>query len=216
MRRYLTAPLALALAAFFCGFSMHCARGGPLLFSKTVSINRSVNIFDTTQFDLRLAFGNKFFNPTNGVTLFEGLKVSPADVGATFDATLSNDPGFDQAAPRLTDGLNEFVKVTLTEDQPTGMAEQRGWPEKSFFNHLAPQTPPDLFGSTVSLVRLHIDKFFVLTPPAPGGPAALSTGAQFDLVLTLQIYGVPEPTVGCLALAGLMMWGLRPPVRVRG
>ena len=208
MMQRLNVSLALLLATLLIGE----AQGEILLFQRVISVNRSVNIFDTDQFDLDLDFGNDFFAPTNDVTLFDSLVISPGDVGAVYDATSASDPAFSTVAERLTDAINEFIKVSLIEDQLDGLTEQRGWAENFFFGH---SSPPDLAGATVDRVSLHVDAF-ILLPSAPGGgPAALVAqplvaGQEFDLVFTVLIYGVPEPAAALLLLVGLMVLGLTP------
>ena len=210
MRRRFTTSLAILLAALLAGE----VQAEMILFTRAISVNRSVNIFDTNQFDLDLNFGNNFFTPSNGVTLFDDLVITPADVGATFDATPTSDPSFALAAERVTDSLNEFIKVSLKENQVGGLSEQRGWPENFFFGHVAPFSPPDLSGMRVDRVSLHIDKFTFLTNPPSGGPAALAAqpltnGQQFDLVFTLSMFTVPEPSAAWLLLVGLAALGLK-------
>jgi hypothetical protein len=211
MRRRIITSLAILLATLLSG----TAQGEFLLFSRVISVNRSVNIFDTNQFDLDLNFGDDFFAPTNGVTLFDDLLVTPANVGLTYDATSTSDPNFPEVAVRVTDGLNQFVKVMLTENQVGGLSEQRGWPENFFFGHVAPLAPPDLLGMQVDRVSLHIDSFTFVSTPSGGGPSALlaqplTSEQQFDLVFTLSVFSaVPEPATCWLLLAGLVTMGLK-------
>lgn len=190
MMRRLNVLLALLLASLLTGET----QGEILLFQRGVSVNRSVNIFDTDQFDLHLIFGDNFFDPNNGVTLFDNLVISPGDMGMTYDATPISDPAFSTVAERLTDAKNEFIKVSLTENHLDGRTEQRGWAENLFFGH---SSPPDLAGTTVERVSLHIDAFD-FSPDV------------FDLKFTVLIYGVPEPAAAWLLLVGLMVLGLRP------
>jgi hypothetical protein len=213
MTRRLKVLLALLLATLFAGET----QGGILLFQREVSVNRSVNIFDTDQFDLDLILGNDYFVPTNAITLFDSLVISPADVGMTYDATLINDPAFSTVAERLTDAKKEFIKVSLTEDQLNGLTEQRGWAENFFFGRAS---PPDLAGETVNRVSLHIDGFDFHLAVTDGDPAALVAqplidGPEFDLRFTVSIYGVPEPAAAQLLLAGLTVLGLTPVCRRR-
>ena len=207
MTRRLNVSQVLLLAMLLAGE----AQGEILLFQRGVSVNRSVNIFDTDQFDLDLIFGDDFFDPNNPVTLFDSLVISPADVGATYDATSASDPNnFSTVAGRLTDALNEIINASVTENQVGGLSEQRGWPENFFFGH---SSPPDLARTTVDRVSLHIDAFTLLPGAPDEGPAALvaqplANGQEFDLEFTVLIYGVPEPAAAQLLLVGLMVLGL--------
>ena len=205
MMRCLGISLALLLSA-----SLVCVvRGELLLFEREISVNRSVNIFDTDQFDLDLTFGDDFFNPTNAVTLFDDLIVSPADTGSSFEASATNDPGFLGAANRVTDASNEFVNVSLSEDQPGGLTEQRGWQESFFFGNVAPGTPPDLAGEEVTMVKLRINSFTLLAGSSGGESSLTVEGQPVDLNATLSIFGIPEPECVCLLCVALTMLGAR-------
>ena len=196
--------LALVLTMLLTG----AAQGEMLLFQQLVNINRSSNPFDTDQFDLDLNFGDDFFAPTNGATLFDDLVISPDEVGATYDATQASDPNnFATVADRVTDGLNEIIKVSLREHQVGGLAEQRGWQEDFFFGHPTPPGPPDLAGNTVVRVSLRVDAFTFVSSAIGSGVAPLVTGQPFDVDLTLSFYVVPEPAAGGLLLFGLMALG---------
>jgi hypothetical protein len=213
MMRHLHVTLALLLATLLTGV----AQGEILLFQRAISVNRSENIFDTDQFDLDLTFGDDFFDPNNGVTLFDDLVISPADIGSTYDATLASDPNnFPTAAARLTDAINEVIRIALTEYQVGGLPEYRGSDEELFFGHPTPPGPPDLAGSTVDRVSLRLDNFVFLSSAAAGGPAPVIEGQPFDVSLTLSIYSaIPEPTAIRLLLLGLLGVGVRPFCRQR-
>lgn len=169
------------------------------LFTRSLVVDRSVNIFTTTDFSLKFVFGNSFFSPTNPVTLFDGLIITPASTGQTFLADASTDPGFADAAQRITDGLNENIRLAFTEIA-SGRPEQRGWSESGFFiNHGSPNIP-DLKGMRVDAIELRIDNFSLQF----GAPATNPSGATIppvQLLATFSVYGqVPEPS--SLALAG--------------
>lgn len=212
MRRRITASLAIVLATLLSG----SVQGEILLFQKVVSVNRSDNDFSTNEFDLDLNFGSDFFSTTDSATLFDDLVVSPADIGQTYDATSASDPNFPDAVGRITDGLDELVKVMLKENIAAGLLEQRGYPESNFFGHPAPLMPPDLIGMQVDRVSLRLDSFTFETAPPGGGPSELvaeplTSGPQFDLVFTLSIYSaVPEPAACGLLFVGLVALGLKP------
>jgi len=197
MMRHTNCLLATLLATLFAGVS----QGDSLIFQKVVNLNTSAMKFDIDQFDLDLIFGDDFFAPTNPVILFEGLVISPSDVGTTYDATAATDPNnFPAAVIRLTDGLNEFVAIRMREDQVGGMLEQRGAEESFFYNHPTPPGPPDFVGSAVSRVSLHLDKF-IFSPDAD---------TPFDVDVTLSIFEIPEPVSAPLLVCGLMVVGVVP------
>jgi len=202
MNRYriLTFTLVFGLSIAVC--SPVCAG---ILFQRALGVNRSANIFDTDQFDLDLTLGDQFFNPTNPVTLFDSLSITPADVGSTFDATSISDGAFDTVAARFSDAQDEFVRLIFTEDESGGLEEQRGWSESLFFLGLSTPSIPDLAGASIDQVSMTIDLFNLIpdSEPSPPGPPPL--GPPVDLQMTLTIYGtiIPEPATAGLLLAGL-------------
>jgi hypothetical protein len=202
MMRHSNLALALMLAALLTGV----AQGDFLLYQSVVNIDRGINDFDTDQFDLDLILGDDFFDPNNPVILFDSLVISPADVGTTYNATAASDPNnFAAAAALLTDGINEFISTALTEDQLGGSVEQRGGNEDAFFSQPTPPGPPDLFGSSVDRVSLHIDAFVFVSSSFGGGAAPLTEGQPFDVDITVSFFSeVPEPTAARLLLFGLL------------
>lgn len=211
--------ILVALAVWLGQVSLD-ASAEELLFERAVSINRSVNIFDTNEFDLDLTLGDHLIEPTNPVTLFDDLMVTPANVGDTYDVFVGSTP-FDLAAQRLTDANNEFIRLVLTENQPSGLVEQRGFSESNFFLGLATPASPDLAGATLQRVNLAIDGFMLVD--GDRGLGAISTGPPVNLELTLSFFGtaIPEPSGIWLLWSGLAtLLGIgkrrRPvPVRVR-
>ncbi len=154
------------------------------LFQRSVSINKSANDFATSLFDLDFNLGDDVFITVNPVTLFDDVAVEPADVGTVFEATSATDPGFDEAALRITDGLDRFVQFLATEVQ-SGREQGAGFSESGFF--LAAGSP-DLAGNIIDAITLRLDEFTFAGGPVPGG------GPQFEILLTLTVLGrVPEP-----------------------
>ena len=168
-----------------------------LLYERTVSVNRSVNTFDGDQFDLDLIFGDHQFVPTNEVILFDGLVVSPADVGSIYEAALGGDANFLTVSGRVTDSLNEYISVSITEDILGGLNEQRISRENKFFQQ---EAPPDLSGSLVEKITMEIDSFTL------AGPGDVVEGDPVDLVVTISFFGIPEPQT--IALLGFGLAGL--------
>ena len=177
-----------------------CDASAELIFQRTFGINRSINIFDTDRFDLDLSFGDSFFSPTNPVTLFDGTVITPANVNDTLEVTPS-DAFFAEAAARLTDGIDDFVHLTFTEDLDSGLVEQRGWHESLFFLGLAKEGVPDLIGATLERIRLQINRFDLISP------LQSSSGPPVNLQLTVSIEGtaIPEPGTIWLSLCGIAM-----------
>ena len=193
------------------GFISHASpTQAGLLFERTMSVNRSVNIFDTNQFDLDVTFANRFFNPTNPVTLFDSLKITPDDVGSSFSIS-SGDPLFADADLRLTDDLDEQILILFTEDQPNGLTEQRGWSESFFFFDPATLATVDLAGASLESIGLRVDQFTLVT----GSSLTVATGPPVDLQMTISFFGsaIPEPASIWILWAGVATLGIRPPTR---
>lgn len=198
--RFLT-PSTFVVAILLVANFSSVALCGTLLYQRTVSVNRSANIFSTDQFDLDLVFGNNQFSPTNGVTLFDSLVVSPADVGTTFSADADSDSSFGMASGRVTDALNEYMNLSLTEDLSGGLTEQRIWQENRFFQHVVPTTPPDLAGMVLGSIDVKVESFTFETVENEEA----SNNQPVDLVLTISFLGViPEPATVMLVSVGLL------------
>jgi len=175
-----------------------------VLFERSLVVDRSVNIFTTTHFDLKLIFGDSFLSPSNPAKLFDGASITPADLGRTFTSNAS-DPVFSTIVSRLTDGHDDFVKLMFTETS-TGRAEQRGWRESGFFIGHPANDAPDLHGAVIDALKLRIDGF---TLGAPGAATnALSLAPPVNVQMTFSVFGtaVPEPAtagLGALAMAAI-------------
>ncbi|NLF29721.1 MAG: PEP-CTERM sorting domain-containing protein [Planctomycetes bacterium] len=178
------------------------ARGG-ILFERSLVVDRSVNIFTTSQFDLEFVLGDAFFTPSNPVKLFDGVSLTPANVGDVYTADITNVPTFQSVANRLTDGDDQFIRLVL-EESASGRKEQRGWRESGFFLGYGSTVSPDLAGATVEGVQLRIDQFTLM----PNSPAALlPVGPQVEVLMTFTVLGtaVPEPSTLALGAVGLAM-----------
>lgn len=195
MNRTLSACL---LAAAVC---LPSAARGDVLYERSLTVDRSTNIFTTSLFDIEFVFGDAFFTPSNPVKLFEGIAITPASVGSVFERTLS-DPELQAVAQRLTDGNDEYIRLVL-EESASGRREQRGWKESGFFlGHSSPQNP-DLAGVNIEAVKLRIDEFVLHS----GSLAALApAGPPVNVQMTFTIVGtVPEPSTLALGAIGLAM-----------
>lgn len=197
MNRTLSACLLAAFACF-----APSARGG-ILFERSLVVDRSVNIFTTSEFDLEFIFGDAFFTPSNPVKLFDGVSLTPANVGDVYVADLARDAAFQAVADRLTDGSDQFIRLVL-EESASGRKEQRGWRESGFFLGHGSTLDPDLAGATIEGVQLRIDEF-VLLHNSP--TAFLPAGPQVEVLMTFTILGtaVPEPSTLALGAAGFAM-----------
>jgi len=173
------------------------------LFTGTLAINRSANLFSGNQFDLDIGFSDAPFSPTNLVRLFDDLIISPANVGDVFEATVETDPIFLTAVDRLTDASNEFIQTFLTEDISGGLTEYQSPPENNFFLFGSPSAAPNPLEVIITSISLRIDKF-VLLPNSGSGPAPL------DLSMTFTLNGVPipEPSAAWLFVCGFAILGL--------
>jgi hypothetical protein len=179
-----------------------------VLFERSLVVDRSVNIFNSSHFDLKFVFGDSFLTPTNPAKLFDGAGVSPADIGKVFTSDAS-DPAFSTIVSRLTDGHDDYVKLLFTETS-TGRAEQRGWRESGFFMGHSNNDAPDLEGSVIKSIQLRIDGFILGAPGAATN--ALSVAPPVNVQMTFSVLGVPEPAtagMGALAMAALAAYTVR-------
>ena len=170
-----------------------------LIVERPLGVDRNKNIFTTNQFDLELVlFGNSFSSPVNPLKLVES-GVTTADANKTF--TLDSGPLFDSVVGRLTDGVDEFITVTLTE-RSSGRSEKRGFKESGFFAGFSSLPGPDLATANIKSIELRIN-YFVLSP-APANPFAV-TLLPVDLSMTFTVQGdvIPEPASLSLAALGL-------------
>jgi hypothetical protein len=193
--------IAFVLALSFAGTASASVHA---VFQRSLLIDRSINIFTTSEFDLNFVFADALLAPTDPVILFSGLTLSPADVGRTFVADAKTDRAFADAALRITDSLDQFVQIILTEAS-SGRAEKRGFRARGFFSVGATTGPPDLVGSVIDSITLSIDKF-ILTPaaslPALGSDAPVQLQMTFTVMAADAPAAVPEPS-SLLAWAGL-------------
>jgi PEP-CTERM motif len=191
---------SFAIGVLGCAAS---AAQGALLFTRSVTIDRSANIFKTEQFNLKLDFTNTYTSPVTN-TLFGNLVISPTSVGQTFAATPATDSHFNAAAIQLSDALNQVMRFVMTESA-SGRSEGRGSTQALFFGK--PTAAPDFAGKVIDKVELKINQF-TLVFPLPGGAQAVTTGKPVELNFSVNVFGhsVPEPSTlglvgGALALA---------------
>ena len=191
---------ACLVAAVTC---LASAARGEILFERSLVVDRSVNIFTSSQFDFELVFGDAFFTPSNPVKLFDDLTLTPANIGDVYESTLASDPVFQSVADRLTDGRDEYIRLIL-EESISGRKEQRGWRESFFFLGQGSTLAPDLAGATVEALQLRIDGFTLhsgsLAALAPSGPPV-----QVSMTFTVVGTAVPEPSTLALGAIGLAM-----------
>ncbi len=188
--------LFVSLAACaICGASS--AARGELLFSRALLIDRSANIFTTSQFGLKIDFSNSFTTPTTN-TAFGNVVISPLSVGNIYDLE-PGDAGFSAIAAQLNDAVNQAMRFVMTESA-SGRAEGRGYTQSQLFSKLPPLAP-DFVGKVIDKIELKIDQF-TLVFPLPGGAQAVTSGKPVQLNFTFNVFGhaVPEPST--LALAG--------------
>jgi hypothetical protein len=170
-----------------------------LIVERPLGVDRNRNIFTTNQFDLEISlFGNSFTSPTNLIKLVDS-GVTTADLNKTF--TLDSGVLFDSVVDRLTDGVDEFIRVKLTE-RASGRAETRGFKESGFFAGFSSLPGPDLATANISSIGLRINYF--LLSSAPANPFAV-TLLPVDLSMTFTVEGevIPEPPALSLAAFGL-------------
>ena len=166
------------------------AARGEVLYERSLMVDRSTNIFATDLFDVEFVLGDAFGAPSNPLKLFDNVSITPASVSSVF-SLLPGDPGFQSVADRLSDGLDQFIRLNVTETA-SGRSEMRGWQESKFFQDHGSTQVPDLLGSVIDGLKLRIDEFRLLH----ASPLALlPAGPQVKVLMTLTVTGttVPEP-----------------------
>lgn len=187
MNRALLCSLAAA-AAIAAGIGD--AQAG-LLHQRTLTIDRSVNIFGSTRFDLDLELvAGSPFTSTDRVVLFDAVEVSANAAGDLFRAEPGSDPAFADAAARLTNNLDESLLLVLRETA-SQRTEMRGLSESSYFRATSAQ--PDLAGRRIDAIEISVDRFSLA---ATGGASP-----PVDFLATISIYGVPEPASATMLAA---------------
>lgn len=170
-----------------------------LIVERPLGVDRNKNIFTTGQFDLEIVhFGNSFSSPQNELKIVDS-GLTTADANKTF--TLDSGALFDSVVSRLTDGVDEFIRVKLTE-RSSGRAETRGFKESGFFAGFSTLPGPDLATADISSIELRINYFMLSS--APANPFAV-TLLPVDLSMTFTVQGeaIPEPSALALAALGL-------------
>lgn len=188
------------------------ARAG-MLFQRTVIVDHDPNIFTSLDFDLDVVVSDDFFAPTSSFSLFDGLSIGPADVGATYVADHS-DAAFLDVVDKLSDGQDEIITIYFSE-LSTGRIEERGFHERGFFLASNPILPPDLAGNVIESISLTIDEFTLDFGSNAGGATATP---PVELALTIAFNGapVPEPAAWAMAVTvvGLLFASPRAPRRL--
>lgn len=195
-RRQLVALVALAFS------SVAPTAYGELLFTRSLAINRSAQIFKSEEFNLKIDLSTALTAPATQ-TLFGDVMITPASVGQKFSLQ-PGDAGFAAAAQQLTDQINQAVKFVMTE-RSSGRAEGRGYTQSNLFSR--PTAAPDFAGKIIDRVELSINHFTLVLPP-PDGAQPVVAGFPVDLNFTLNVFGraVPEPTTAALSAALLAGW----------
>jgi hypothetical protein len=183
------------LAALLC--ATHSARGA-VLFERSLVVDRSVNIFTTTEFELQFeVHGGSALSPTDLESLLPAVQISLASVGQVFIADASNTPGFVDVAGRLSDAIDENIRLLFTETS-SGRVEKRGWTERGFFLKSALTGAPDLAGSVIDAISVRVDQFTLIFDDSGG------TSPPVELALTFSVLGQPVPEPATFGLASLL------------
>lgn len=197
IRRQLIGTLVFALTC--CATTL--AYGAPL-FTRSLTIDRSANIFKTDLFSLKIDLSEGLTKPvTNSV--FTNVVVSPSTPAGTTFELKPGDGGFAELAAQLTDAANQAMKFVMTEIS-SGRPEGRGYTQASLFSKkIENGEPADFIGETIRKVELVFNQF-TLIPPPPAGSQPVSSGKPVELKFTFNIYAVPEPSsLGMMGVAAL-------------
>lgn len=176
---------------------------GAVLFERSLVVDRSVNIFTTTEFDLTFELhAGSALSPTHLESLLPAVQISPASAGQSFVADASNTSNFDDVAGRLSDAINENIRLLFTETS-SGRVEKRGWTERGFFLKSALTGAPDLAGATIDAISVRVDQFTLTFGDGGGGTSAITP--PVELMLTFSVLGRPVPEPTTIGLASLLV-----------
>jgi hypothetical protein len=140
----------------------------------------------------------------NGTTLFDDLVLSGTDQGVEFLATSSQgsnpDPNFDNFIFLLADSVDQNFAIYCD------LKDTNGWLEASLLESTGFKTTPDFYDYTIDAIGLKINSLIIDIPGQD--PNGDGNWTDFEIDLTLNVYGSPVPIPPALWLLGSGLVGL--------
>ena len=206
MKNLLTVVCGSALLALTSGGVAQAAVLGTQEFSNA---GGSSDIFKDYQLTLTIGPASNRY-PSNA-PLFDGLKVTPADVGRTFTVNADTDPNFNQFASYLTDGNPDGMQL-ITGTGTLGRAGGALGASGNLFGG-----NPDLAGNRIDSISIQINSMNLDSPGTNPNADGVWTDESFNATVIVEgeplnqqsAAPVPEPTstLGVLAF-GVLGTGL--------
>lgn len=170
-----------------------------------------------TDYQLTLTVGSASDRYPSNAPLFDGMKVTPADVGRTFTVNAATDSDFNQFASFLTDGNSDAIQLKMGSGTLGSAGSTLGASGNLFGGK------PDLAGNQINSISMRINSFNLDSPGSNPNGDGVWTDEAFNVTLIVdgeplspnKSTAVPEPTstLGVLAFGafgtGLMLRRLR-------
>lgn len=198
MKKLLTIVLGSAFFTLISGGVTQAAVLGTRDFSNA---GGSADIFKDYQ--LTLTIGSTSDRYPANAPIFDGLKVTPADVGRTFTVNASTDNDFNQFASFLTDGKPDgmLMKTGLGSSGTSGgsLGVSGNFGDK-----------PDLAGHKIDSISLRINSFTLDSSGTNPNGDGIWTDESFNATLIVEgeplqpaATSVPEPSTA----VGILVFG---------
>ena len=141
------------------------------------------------------------------LALFEGVDVTPDDIGTVRVANSATDPDFDAVVALLTNGVNDLVTRSIVL-QPGNLGGTGGTPETFYFGAGPGTNGIDLEGFNIESLSVRIDDFLLDSPGSD--PNGNGIWTDYLLALTLIIHGsldtpVNVPTLSAISLLAFLL-----------
>ena len=170
-----------------------------------------------TDYQLTLTVGSASDRYPTNAPLFDGLKVTPSDVGRTFTVNAATDSDFNQFANFLTDGNSDAIQLKMGSGTLGSAGSTLGASGNLFGGK------PDLAGNQINSISMRINSFNLDSPGTDPNGDGVWTDEAFNITLIVEgeplspnkSTAVPEAssTLGVLAFgafgSGLMLRRLR-------
>jgi hypothetical protein len=148
--------------------------------------------------------------------IFDGVRLSAADIGRTVRLTAADDPDFAGFVSMLTNGVADEALVaskTFAEGGYVGAPEATSQHVGVNSEHALLSVPAslDLRGFQIDAITERLDSLTITDNVVPVPSAPEIYGRQFDGQVTLTVEGTatPEPGMGMLMVLGAAMVGGR-------
>lgn len=195
----ITLACGSALLVLGSGGVAHSAVLGTQEFSNS---GGNADIFKDYQ--LTLTIGSASDRYPSNAPIFNGLKVTPGDVGKTFTVNADTDPNFNQFASYLTDGKPDGMLMNMG----TGSLGRAGGSIGASGNLFGGN--PDLAGNKIDSISVRINSMNLVTPGTNPNGDGVWTDQSFNATVIVEgsplgrsSAAVPEPT----STFGLLAFG---------